>query len=80
MTVTYEQFLKTYASPHHVWASLASSSDREDPGTTKVQYGWQIEKPSHSTFNWWMRRTDTRLDELEKRVAWLVAEKEADNG
>ena len=56
------------------WASLAAAKDRKDPGQDKIEQGWTIEKPSHATLNFWMNRTDERLDELEAKVAQLTAQ------
>ncbi len=53
------------------WAANASAADKKTPGNAKIKQGWVLEKPSHATMNWWQNRTDTRLAELEAKVAAL---------
>lgn len=66
-----EDFLAEYRSPHPTWAARALASNIRVPSAERIAFGWVVEQPSHTFFNWHMHRTDKRLVELEARVAWL---------
>ena len=74
MAQSFTNFKKGYTSSYPIWAATATTRDSKTPGDTKIKQGWVIEKPSHATMNFWQKRTDTRLEELEAKVAWLVSE------
>lgn len=74
MAQTFTNFKKNYTSNIPVWASTANTRDVKTPGDAKIKTGWVIEKPSHATMNFWQKRTDERIAELEAKVAWLVSE------
>ena len=75
MAQRFSDFKTGYTSTYNVWASVpGKAADVKNPGTAKVKQGWTIEKPSHATLNFWMNRTDKRVEELEAKVAWLVAQ------
>lgn len=69
--MTREEFLEEFRSGYPVWGSKAMPSDMGKPSSERILQGWVVERPPHTLFNWHMHRTDTRLDALEARVAWL---------
>lgn len=74
MSQTFEAFFNNYVSPYETWALRAKAADAKDPGDDKIRQGWTIEKPSHSTMNYWQKRTDTRLKKLEAKIEWLESQ------
>lgn len=54
---------------HVIWADQAPPEAVEAPPLERQQRGWTREAPPHEWFNWHMRRTDTRLADLER--PWL---------
>ena len=74
MAQTFTQFRNSYQPRYEVWASVPGNPGAvRTPGDAKIRQGWTIEKPSHSTMNFWQNQTDKRLEELEAKVAWLIA-------
>lgn len=74
MAQKFSDFKTGYSSSFYVWASEpGTSADVKNPGAAKIKQGWTIEKPSHASFNFWMNRTDKRLEDLEAKVAWLIS-------
>ncbi len=57
---------------HTVWAGNASEKDVIAPPVEKQEQGWTEEIPPHEWFNWHMRRTDLRLNDLEQPVSWMI--------
>lgn len=59
-------------SRHTIWAGKAVDKDVVAPPVEKQEQGWVEEVPPHEWFNWYMRRTDTRLNELEEPVSYII--------
>lgn len=55
-----------------VWAGKAPDKDVIAPPVEKQEQGWTEEVPPHEWFNWHMRRTDTRLNDLEQPVSYRI--------
>lgn len=51
---------------HIIWADQAPAGAVEAPTTERQHLGWTREAPPCEWFNWHMRRTDTRLADLER--------------
>ena len=69
--MTREEFLQEYHPQHKTWAAEAEPANIKTPSDARIARGWVVEQPQHTYFNWHMHRTDTRLAQLEARVAWL---------
>lgn len=59
-------------SRHTIWAGKALEKDVLAPPLEKQEQGWGEEIPPHEWFNWYMRRTDTRLNDLEQPVSYRI--------
>ena len=70
-TITREEFLNEYQSSYVSWAAQAEDAHIKEPTEARINSGWVVEQPKHTYFNWHMHRTDSRLQELEAKVAWL---------
>lgn len=57
---------------HIVWASQADEKDVLAPSADKQLKGWAEEIPPHEWFNWHMRRTDQRLNDLEEPASYVI--------
>ncbi len=66
-------------SRHTIWAGNAAEKDVIAPPVEKQKQGWVEEIPPHEWFNWHMRRTDTRLNDLEQPVSYRILDLPATN-
>lgn len=66
-----EIYLNNFQSSYTTWASAADNADVVEPPATTVALGFAVEQPKHSVVNWWMKRVDSRLDDLDARISWL---------
>lgn len=71
MDKTREEFLSEYRSEHPSWATQALPQNIRTPSAERIAFGWVVEQPTHTYFNWHMNRTDRRLSRNEALLAWL---------